>query len=52
VPQHGSAEIPVRVDGASAIYGDPTTDVSASEPREGGVQISRIYLSGQIGADC
>jgi hypothetical protein len=23
-----------------------------SEPREGGVQISRIYLSGQIGADC
>jgi hypothetical protein len=52
VPPNGSAEIPVRVEGASSIYGDPTTDLSASEPREGGVQISRIDLSGQIGADC
>jgi hypothetical protein len=52
VPPNGSAELPVRVEGASGIYGDPTTDFTASEPREGGVQLSRIYLSGQIGADC
>lgn len=52
VPPTGSAELPVRVEGASPIYGDPTTDLSVSEPREGGVQLSRIYLSGQIGADC
>ena len=52
VPPNGSNDIPVRVEGASAIYGDPTTDVSVGQPREGGVQISRIYLSGQIGADC
>jgi hypothetical protein len=52
VPPNGSAELPVRVEGASSIYGDPTTDLSTSEPRAGGVQISRIYLSGQIGADC
>ncbi|MDX6485183.1 MAG: hypothetical protein QOF43_336, partial [Gaiellaceae bacterium] len=52
VPPNGSANIPIHVEGASAIYGDPTTDLSVSEPREGGVQISRIYLSGQIGADC
>jgi hypothetical protein len=42
----------MRVEGASAIYGDPTTDRSISLPRQGGVQLSRIYLSGQIGADC
>ena len=52
VPPNGSGELPVRVEGASPIYGDPTTDLSVSEPRAGGVQISRIYLSGQIGADC
>jgi hypothetical protein len=52
VPPNGSSELPVRVEGASAIYGDPTTNLTVGEPREGGVQISRIYLSGQIGADC
>jgi hypothetical protein len=52
VPPNGSSAIPVRVEGASAIYGDPTTDLSVGLPRQGGVQISRIYLSGQIGADC
>jgi hypothetical protein len=52
VPPNGSAEIPVRVDGASAIYGNTRTDLTVGEPRAGGVQISRIYLSGRIGADC
>ncbi len=52
VPPNGSAELPVRVEGASPISGDPTTDLTVSEPRVGGVQLSRIYLSGQIGADC
>jgi hypothetical protein len=52
VPPNGSAEVPVLVEGASAIYGDPTTNLTVSEPRTGGIQISRIYLSGQIGPDC
>jgi hypothetical protein len=52
VPPNGSAEVALRVDGTSAIYGDPTTNLTVSEPRAGGVQISRIYLSGQIGPDC
>ena len=52
VPPNDSATVPVLVEGASAIYGDPTTNLTVSEPRAGGVQISRIYLSGQIGPDC
>ncbi|HEY8644988.1 MAG TPA: hypothetical protein VIL77_03820 [Gaiellaceae bacterium] len=52
VPANGSSKIPVRVEGASGIYGDPTTNLTMADPRQGGVQISRIYLSGQIGADC
>jgi hypothetical protein len=31
--------------------GNPRTELTAAEPRLGGVQISRIYLSGQIGPD-
>jgi hypothetical protein len=52
VPPDASAELPVRVNGSSEIYGDPTTDLTVSQPRRGGIQLSRIYLSGQIGADC
>jgi hypothetical protein len=52
VPPHGSAELPVRVEGASEIYGDPRTDLTIGRPRQGGVQISRIDLSGEIGANC
>jgi hypothetical protein len=52
VPPNGSGVIPVRAEGASPIYGDPGTDVTFAQPRQGGVQISRIYLSGEIGADC
>jgi hypothetical protein len=52
VPPNGSGDIPVRADGASAIYGNPATDLAFAKPRQGGVQISRIYLSGEIGGDC
>jgi hypothetical protein len=52
VPPDGSATIPLRVEGASEVYGDPRTDLTIAEPRQGGVQISRIDLSGEIGADC
>jgi hypothetical protein len=52
VPPNGSAELPVRVDGASPIYGDPRTDLTTAVPRQGGAQISRIDLSGAVGADC
>lgn len=52
VPPNGSAEVPVTVQGSTQIYGDPRTDVTFARWRLGGVQISRIYLSGSIGADC
>lgn len=52
VPPNGSAEVPVTVQGSTQIYGDPRTDVTFGRSRLGGVQISRIYLSGSIGADC
>jgi hypothetical protein len=52
VPPNGSGDIPVRAEGASPIYGDPRTDLTFVQPRRGGVQISRIYLSGEVGADC
>lgn len=52
VPKNGSGELPVRADGASTIYGDPRNDLTVAMPRVGGVQISRIYLSGEIGANC
>lgn len=52
VPPKGSGEVDVRVEGASTIYGNPRTDLTVRKPRQGGVQISRIYLSGQVGRDC
>jgi hypothetical protein len=52
VPPDGSAALPVRVEGASPVYGNPSTELTAAQPRLGGVQISRIDLSGQIGPDC
>jgi hypothetical protein len=52
VPPNGSGELAVRAGGASGIYGNPRTDLTVAEPREGGVQLSRIYLSGELGAGC
>jgi len=52
VPPNGSASVPITVAGSSTIYGDVKTDKTAIVPREAGLQISRIYLSGAIGKDC
>ena len=52
VPQNAPGDVPVRVDGASPIPADVRDAASAGEPRTGGIQISRIYLSGEIGARC
>jgi hypothetical protein len=52
VAPNAAGDLPVTVEGASTIYGDPRTDATFAKTREAGVQISRIYLSGQIGADC
>jgi hypothetical protein len=52
VPPNGPGDLTVQVDGASTIYGSPRTDLTVAVPRRGGVQISRIYLSGAIGPDC
>jgi len=52
VPPNGSATVPVNVVGSTHIYGDPRSDVTFGRGRQGGVQISRIYLSGSIGGDC
>lgn len=52
VPPNGSAAVPVSATGTSTIYGDLKTDRTAAAPRQAGVQIARIYLSGAIGATC
>jgi hypothetical protein len=52
VPAHGSAEISLRAPVSSPIYGDPTSEATVGVPRAGGVLVTRIYLSGQIGAPC
>jgi RNase P/RNase MRP subunit POP5 len=52
VPPNGSAALPVRVDGASPVYGNPSTELTVAQPRLGGVQISRIDLSGHVGPSC
>jgi hypothetical protein len=36
----------------SPIYGDPTSEQVVGLGRNGGVLVTRIYLSGQIGAPC
>jgi hypothetical protein len=52
VPRDRPADVVLRVDGQSSIPSSPSSVVTANEPRTGGVLISRIYLSGQIGAAC
>jgi len=42
----------VRVDGESSIPPDVRDITSAAQPRTGGIQISRVYLSGEIGKRC
>jgi hypothetical protein len=52
VPRDGSSEIGLSAADASPVYGDPTSEVTTNEPRTAGVLVTRIYLSGQVGADC
>jgi len=52
VPPNGPGDVTVRVDGESSIPPDVRDITSAAQPRTGGIQISRIYLSGEIGRRC
>ena len=52
VPRSGFSELRLSTPDASRIDGDPTSEVTFPQPRDGGVLVTRIYLSGQIGADC
>ena len=50
-PDHfGSVRLATRP--SSLIYGDPRDEHTATRPRLAGIFISRIYLSGRIGAGC
>jgi hypothetical protein len=50
-PDHpGSVRLATRR--SSSIYGDPRNEYAATQPRLAGIFLSRIYLSGQIGAGC
>jgi len=52
VPRNAPGNIVVRVDGESSIPPDVRDIASAARPRTGGIQISRIYLSGQVDRRC
>jgi hypothetical protein len=52
VPRNGSADIRLTASANSPIYGDPTSEVTMAMGREGGVLVTRIYLSGQVGPPC
>ncbi|MFL5926648.1 MAG: hypothetical protein ACJ77E_06915 [Gaiellaceae bacterium] len=52
VPPDAPGNVAVRVDGESSIPPDVRNIASASQPRTGGIQVSRIYLSGEIGKRC
>ena len=50
VPPDRPGVLPLSVDGASLIPGDPTTDRTVNVSRQGGLQVARIYLSGSVSA--
>jgi len=52
VPRNGFSEIKLSTPDASQVYGDPTSEVTFPARRDAGVLVTRIYLSGQIGAPC
>jgi len=52
VQPHRPGSVAVRADGESAIPADLRSGATVTEPRTGGLQISRVYLSGQVGANC
>jgi len=52
VPSHGFADIRLAAPVTSPLYGDPTSEQTVGMGRAGGVLVTRIYLSGQVGAPC
>jgi len=52
VPPQRPADVRLSVGGASQVYGDATSERTAPYPRLAGVLVTRIYLSGSIGAAC
>ncbi len=52
VPRSGFADIRIATAAISPIYGDPGSGATVGVGREGGVLVSRIYLSGEVGVAC
>jgi hypothetical protein len=52
VPRGGFSEVSLTAPNTSPIYGDPTSEATVTRARTAGVLVTRIYLSGQIGANC
>ena len=52
VPARGSADVRLTASGTSPVYGDPTSLATAGTPRQAGVLVARVYLSGQPGGAC
>lgn len=52
VPAGDAAEATLTVPQTSQIYGDPSDAVSFSVPRQAGLLVARVYLSGTIGPAC
>jgi hypothetical protein len=52
VPRTGFADVHLVAPEVSPIYGDPTSEATVAVAREGGVLVTRIALSGQVGAPC
>jgi hypothetical protein len=52
VPRGGFSEVRLSAKDTSPVYGDPSSEVTVAQPRTAGVLVTRIYLSGRIGAAC
>ncbi len=52
VPQRGWADVSLRADGTSPIYGVQTTIESFGQPRDAGVLVGQIALDDKPGASC
>jgi hypothetical protein len=52
VPMDRPAQVTLRVRGSSPVPADTSTLVTFAQPRRGGVDVSRIYLSGAVVLGC
>lgn len=52
VPPNHAGNVRLATPHSSSIYGNPRNERTAAHPRLAGIFISRIYLSGKIGASC